>query len=62
MDLKKDKEKSNLNVEIDNDLIRKAKIKSTILNIDLKTYISRLIEKNTENISLDILKIGKKVR
>lgn len=53
MDLKKNDMKGNLNVEINLNLIKKAKIKATILGIDLKEYIQRLININTENINLD---------
>ena len=47
-------EESNLNVGIQIRLIRKAKAKAAILGIDLKEYISRVLEEDTKNISEDL--------
>ena len=47
---------TNLNVDISEDSIRKAKAKAALLGIDLKEYVEILINKNTENISLELNK------
>jgi len=44
---------SNLNVYIDEKLIKRARIKSTLLNLDIKDYIARLLEINTQDIKLE---------
>ena len=54
MILKKEEEISNLNVAIKSKTIRKAKAKSALLGINIADYIARLIEVNTQNISLEI--------
>jgi hypothetical protein len=40
-----------MNVEIDRELIDKAKAKASLLRMSLSDYISKLIEVNTQDIS-----------
>lgn len=45
------KGESNMNITINDAILRRAHIKASILNISLKEYISKLIEVNTKNIA-----------
>lgn len=40
-----------MNVEIDKDLINKAKAKASLLEMTLPEYISKLVEVNTQDIA-----------
>jgi len=46
----------NLNVNIDEEVIEKAKAKAAILCIDLKDFVERVLEDNTKNIALEKMK------
>jgi len=45
---------ANLNVELNDDTMQKAKAKAAMLGISLKEYISILIIKNTEGMKIQI--------
>ena len=51
-----------LNVDISEDSLKKAKAKAALLGLKLSDYIDRIIEANTENVSLEFDKSDKELK